>query len=82
MNHNVRTRDSETKTIENYTRGMAIKVMCTECLGWEEHPKDCTSPLCPLFPYRKKTMATQNSKISDQIDEETDEDESLCVDDK
>lgn len=30
----------------------AIRLMCAECLGWEIAPKDCTSPLCPLFPFR------------------------------
>ncbi len=59
--HTVRTRDGGTKAIK-YGRKQAILLLCTECLGWEDHPKDCTSPLCPLFPFRGITMASQRSK--------------------
>jgi len=39
-------------------RGKAIKAMCTECLGYEGNAKtDCTSPNCPLYPWRGKTLA-------------------------
>jgi len=56
MKHKIRHKLIPTVDVENYTRNVAIKAMCTECLGWgEEHPKDCTSPLCPLYPYRNKT---------------------------
>lgn len=37
-------------------RGKAIKVMCTECMGWETHPNDCTSLSCPLYPWRGKSL--------------------------
>jgi hypothetical protein len=30
----------------------AIMAMCRECLGFETEPKNCTSPMCPLFPFR------------------------------
>ena len=59
MKHTIRINGEEvegTKTIEPYTRGLAIKVMCTECMGYEGSPqKDCTSERCPLYPYRGKT---------------------------
>ena len=45
------------------TRTRAIAVHCTECLGFEEHPRDCTSLHCPLFPWRKKTLATMRGDI-------------------
>ena len=55
--HTVRTRDGGTKTFQKYTKGMAMKLMCTECLGWErEKGERCTSPLCPLFPFQKHTQ--------------------------
>ena len=57
--HEVRTRDGGTKRLR-YGRKKAIQLACVECLGWEHHPKDCTSPLCPLFPYRGQTLASQN----------------------
>jgi hypothetical protein len=59
--HTVRTKDGGQKAIK-YGRKQAILLMCTECLGWEGHPKTCTSPLCPLFPFRGITMSSQRSK--------------------
>jgi len=62
MTHTVRTRDGATVALDGYTRSKAIKAMCSECMGWEAHPKrDCTSPLCPLYPYRGRTLATQTA---------------------
>ena len=51
----IRTSDGGMKTIK-YSRAMAIKLMCMECMGWETHPKDCTSKHCPLFPFRGYTQ--------------------------
>lgn len=59
MKHTIRTRNYTTTkkvvTIEPYTRSRAIKAFCTECLGYEDHPKYCETKLCPLLPYRGKT---------------------------
>ncbi len=41
------------------TRKRAILLKCTECLGWEENPRDCTGTLCPLYPYRGLTRASR-----------------------
>ena len=60
ITHTVRAKDGGTVTFKNYTRAMADRIGCTECLGWEGDPKDCTSPLCPHFPFRKRTLATQH----------------------
>lgn len=38
-------------------RGKAIKVHCTECMGFESSPVDCESKLCALWPFRGKSMA-------------------------
>ena len=61
MKHTVRTKDyTSTKKvveIDAYARAKAIKVFCTECLGYEDHPSDCTAFLCPLFPFRGKSHA-------------------------
>lgn len=76
FNHTVRARSiNETVEIKNYTRGKAIKIFCTECLGWGDHPNDCTSTLCPLFPFRGRTLMAYGSKIVGEIDsfEESDE---------
>ena len=52
--HTVKTRDGGTVAVE-LTRGKAIKAYCTECMGYEGHPKDCPSIYCKLFPFRGKT---------------------------
>lgn len=55
--HTIRTKDRGTKTF-SYARTLAVRLFCTECLGWETDPKDCTSPLCPLFPFRRRTQSS------------------------
>ena len=34
------------------SRDAAIQAQCWECLGYETHPTDCSSPACSLYPYR------------------------------
>ena len=58
--HTIRTKSGEHITIDRLTRSKAIRAMCTECMGFETSPKECTSKYCPLYPWRGKTMI--NSK--------------------
>lgn len=52
ITHEIRTKNG-TEVIEGYTMKRAIRKMCVECMGWSTHePEACSSPLCPLFPYR------------------------------
>ena len=60
--HTVRTRDGGERALK-CGRMLAIRLMCTECLGWGDDPKDCTASLCPLFPFRGRTRASQRGKI-------------------
>lgn len=53
------TADRGYITLSPYTKNDAIKVFCTECLGFETNPKDCTAPNCPLYCYRGRTLRTQ-----------------------
>lgn len=55
--HTVRTADGGTRYFAKWPRGLAVKAFCVECMGFGD-PADCTSPLCPLFPYRARTRAT------------------------
>ena len=64
MNHTVRTRDGGEIEIKGLTRQTAISLFCSECLGWETHPKDCTATKCPLFPYRRKSQKAYYSSPS------------------
>ena len=65
VTHTVRMRDGTTKAL-TYGRNMAIKLLCTECLGFEGDPKDCTCPLCPVYPFRGRTLASQGSKARER----------------
>jgi hypothetical protein len=58
MEHTVITCSGNEKTFDKYHRAFAIKVMCTECMGFEGSPKDCTAVRCPLYPFRGKTIKT------------------------
>ena len=71
VTHVVRYRGG-TATLEGYTRSLAIKAFCFECMGWDCNPKEtCTSTLCPLFPFRGGRV--QLDKRSVAVDEETTE---------
>lgn len=54
IKHTVRTKDGNLKEVD-ITRNQAIALHCTECMGYEDHPKNCTSVNCALYPYRKIT---------------------------
>jgi hypothetical protein len=62
LKHTIRTKGGKTKEIENYTRGLAIKLQCLECLGWESNSKNCSSPLCPLYPFSRSHESIPTSK--------------------
>lgn len=56
--HRVRTADRGFILLHPYPKGLAVKAMCTECMGFEGNPSECTALTCPLFPYRGKTQRT------------------------
>ena len=65
INHTVKVKDhyknSNVVDLE-LTRQKAIACFCTECLGFEGNPRSkdprfgCTAYMCPLFPFRAKTL--------------------------
>jgi len=60
VTHTIRTKSGRTKSL-TYGRKDAIRLFCTECMGWEGDPKECTSPLCPLYPFRGNTLAAKGT---------------------
>ena len=58
VTHTVRTSKNGTRELR-YGRELAIRMMCTQCLGWEADPAECTAPLCPLFPFRGLTRKSR-----------------------
>lgn len=61
VTHTMRAKDGGTVTIEKLTKLRAIRAMCVECLGWEDDPKNCASPLCSLFPWRGRVQFSLKS---------------------
>ena len=55
VTHRIRARDRGHVEVE-LTRAKAIRAQCSECLGWEDHPRTCTDTHCPLFPFRGKSL--------------------------
>jgi hypothetical protein len=70
MFHFIKTMDNGFTLCEDHTLGEAVKRFCTECMGWgEEHPKDCTAPTCPLFPYRGKSCKGYHKDVFESEDD-------------
>lgn len=60
--HTIRAQDGGLVEVKHYAPRRAIKAFCTECLGWQGNPKnDCTSPNCPLHPFRGRAMVAWRS---------------------
>lgn len=59
MKHTLRT--SENGRVElDLTPTLAIKLKCVDCMGYEGHPNECTAVLCPLYPFRGKSMLSMH----------------------
>ncbi len=54
--HKVKDHKGGLVEIQNYTRAKAIKTFCSECMPGQNPKTDCTSPTCPLYPYRGKKL--------------------------
>lgn len=66
LTHIIRTKSNREKEVK-ITRGKAIKIHCTECMGYGEvDPKNCTSTLCALYPYRGKTWAAYDKEDNNE----------------
>jgi len=62
MNHTIKATDGTTIEVKDYSYLMAIKAHCSECIQWEGDPKkDCTSPLCALYPFRGKNLVASHN---------------------
>jgi hypothetical protein len=55
--HTIRAADGGTVTLK-ISRKLAMSAFCTECLGFETNPTECTSKMCPMYPFRAKTERT------------------------
>lgn len=71
-NHSIRTPEGGLMEV-TLTPSLAIKCFCTECMGWDSKPGDCTAQNCPLFPFRGKSLAYRGKREIDLSDEQRDE---------
>lgn len=59
------------RAITGKSRKAAMHAFCLECCGWQiKEVFLCTSPQCPLYPYRPKSRASQGAPES--VSEEPD----------
>lgn len=57
------------KAVSGKSRKAAMHAFCLECCGWQiKEVFSCTSPQCPLYPYRFKSRASPGmpKSISDK----------------
>ena len=53
VEHEIRKNGKGETYIANLTSLSAIRKNCLECVGWStDEVKNCTSPLCALYPFR------------------------------
>lgn len=52
VEHRIRKSGKGEVKLVKLTARRAIIYYCRECLGFETNPRDCTAPLCPLYPFR------------------------------
>lgn len=53
--HKIRTKSGKLLELE-LSRALAIKIHCTECMGYEGNPKECGIEECALYPFRGKSL--------------------------
>lgn len=64
----VRCDDGGTREI-TYGRDLAIRLFCTECMQWVcSEVKQCSAPLCPLYPFRGATHKTYHGENSTETE--------------
>ena len=68
VKHTIRTKTG--KRTMKLTARRAIIENCKECLGWEVSPRECTSPLCALYPFRTWDKP-KNASLNSHIESET-----------
>ena len=69
VKHTIRTSEDGRIKLE-MSQSLAIKLKCMDCLGYEGNPKDCTSVLCPLYPFRGKTLRSMHGYKPRELSDE------------
>jgi hypothetical protein len=54
------------KAMSGTSRKAAMQAFCLECMGWQrKEVEHCTSPACPLYPYRPYADGTDVNNVVD-----------------
>lgn len=53
--HKIKTKSGKLLELE-LSRTLAIKIHCTECMGYEGNPMECDIKECALYPFRGKSL--------------------------
>jgi hypothetical protein len=61
VKHKIYDKNGDLKEV-TLIRRTAIKALCTECMGFEDNPKNCMVIHCPLYPFRGKTLLSYPKK--------------------
>ena len=69
MNHAIRHKDGGLMHLESYSPRQAIRAFCFECMGWQDDPRDCTSTMCPLYPFRGKIIHLTDEQRAQRSEE-------------
>lgn len=69
VKHTIRTSENGRVELEIHPT-LAIKLKCMDCMGYEGNPKDCTSTLCPLYPFRGRTLRSMHGYKPRELTEE------------
>ena len=69
VKHTIRTSENGRVELEIHPT-LAIKLKCMDCMGYEGNPKDCTSTLCPLYPFRGRTLRSMHGYKPREMSEE------------
>lgn len=64
IRHTIRDNNGGTKEVK-LTARTAILAFCYECMGWNYYEVEkCTSPLCPLYPFRNREATKGTRPVS------------------
>jgi len=65
IKHKIRSNVGGKTKVVKLTALSAIRTFCYECMGWNHYEVEkCTTPLCPLFPFRNPNVTKGTRKVS------------------
>ena len=65
IRHRVRVDGKGNTKVMSFTARGAIKQFCRECVGFEKNEvRNCSAPLCPLYPFRTSDTPVDSPEIS------------------